>query len=266
MSHTCKSSKRGGKRAKKQLLAAINATTREENLGVNISDSSLNLSQPAQSPNNGSAPNERPPKKGRGKAKMLNIPEGKQLEIEFNERGQPIGLNSPKYSSLLGVTVKEIVPITMKWEDVTDIIKERLWTCVKSRFIVDDCRKDDAIAKMAKIWSEYKSRIRKIMKRAPAGNTPIRPDNVKSNEDWNLLVKNCCSEEFKKKSTKFRAMRANQTMPHTTSRKGYARLEAEMKLKSEQPNSVTRVDVWIKGHLKKNGDPPNDEVENYGAR
>ncbi|KAF9600741.1 hypothetical protein IFM89_012185 [Coptis chinensis] len=52
----------------------------------------------------------------------------------------------------------------------------------------------------------------------------------------------------------------NQELPHTCSRQGYARLEYQMQKESPNPSSITRVDVWCKGHTKKSGEPSNNIV------
>ncbi|VVA16821.1 PREDICTED: LOC109946275 [Prunus dulcis] len=57
-------------------------------------------------------------------------------------------------------------------------------------------------------------------------------------------------------------MRAKQTMLHTMSGKGYARLEDEMRKASTSPDSITRGDVWICGHTRKSGGFLNQEVAN----
>ncbi|XP_028086458.1 uncharacterized protein LOC114287335 isoform X2 [Camellia sinensis] len=54
-----------------------------------------------------------------------------------------------------------------------------------------------------------------------------KPDNVEMVE-WKAFVKQRTSKEFKAKSKRFRAMRKKQTLLHTMSRKGYARLKDEM--------------------------------------
>ncbi|KAK9189996.1 hypothetical protein WN943_018596 [Citrus x changshan-huyou] len=54
-------------------------------------------------------------------------------------------------------------------------------------------------------------------------------------------------------------MRSKQTNIHRTSRKGMARLRHEMM--QERPNSpITRVDVWIRAHTKKDRTTINEDV------
>ncbi|KAG5547304.1 hypothetical protein RHGRI_013100 [Rhododendron griersonianum] len=62
------------------------------------------------------------------------------------------------------------------------------------------------------------------------------------------------------KSENFKAMRAKQLeLQHTMSRKGYARLSAELKAKRKVA-SISRVVVWADGHRDKNGKPKNKNV------
>ncbi|XP_028110890.1 uncharacterized protein LOC114309374 [Camellia sinensis] len=56
-------------------------------------------------------------------------------------------------------------------------------------------------------------------------------------------------------------MRAKQNVLHTMSRKGYARLEEEMKNQSPHPDSISRIDVWIKGHTRKKEKPVNEVLQ-----
>ncbi|KAF7151624.1 hypothetical protein RHSIM_Rhsim02G0039900 [Rhododendron simsii] len=62
------------------------------------------------------------------------------------------------------------------------------------------------------------------------------------------------------KSENFKAMRDKQLeMQHTMSRKGYARLTAELKVKRDVA-SISRADVWANGHRDKDGKPKNKNV------
>ncbi|CAL5382755.1 unnamed protein product [Camellia sinensis] len=45
------------------------------------------------------------------------------------------------------------------------------------------------------------------------------------------------------------------------SRKGYARLEDEMRRESRAPSSISRVDVWIKGHTRKERKSMNEVLD-----
>ncbi|KAF9618000.1 hypothetical protein IFM89_039371 [Coptis chinensis] len=75
-----------------------------------------------------------------------------------------------------------------------------------------------------------------------------------------MFLKQMSRRKFILKSQKFQEMRENQELPHTCSRQGYARLEYQMQKESPNPSSITRVDVWCKGHTKKSGEPSNNIV------
>ncbi|KAM7502668.1 hypothetical protein LguiB_001572 [Lonicera macranthoides] len=87
----------------------------------------------------------------------------------------------------------------------------------------------------------------------------LKPAEVKPNE-WEEFVNGRLSHEFKLISGKHKAARAKQIHPHTTSRKGYARLTEEMK-EEKKLKVVRRVDVWLQGHTRKNGNPVNEAVQ-----
>ncbi|KAK9184874.1 hypothetical protein WN943_025225 [Citrus x changshan-huyou] len=87
----------------------------------------------------------------------------------------------------------------------------------------------------------------------------LKPRNIKSERQWQRFIKERISVEFKLKSKRFQKMRSKQTNIHRTSRKGMARLRHEMM--QERPNSlITRVDVWIRAHTKKDETVINEDV------
>lgn len=73
-------------------------------------------------------------RKGRGPTKCLfgNTTEASALpEIQFNERGQPVGPQSEKFSSFLGVLAREIVGIKhMEWKQVPEALKKDIWSAI----------------------------------------------------------------------------------------------------------------------------------------
>ena len=53
------------------------------------------------------------------------------IEIHINERNQPIGANSVKLSSLVGVLTREMFPINYSdWRKVSGQLKEDLWNII----------------------------------------------------------------------------------------------------------------------------------------
>ncbi|TYJ96221.1 uncharacterized protein E5676_scaffold78209G00080 [Cucumis melo var. makuwa] len=60
-----------------------------------------------------------------------------------------------------------------------------------------------------------------------------------------------------RQSKKFKDMKQKQ-LPHTCSRRGYARPVEDLKNFSSTP--ITRVDVWTKAYVKKDGTSMNSQV------
>ncbi|TYK30814.1 uncharacterized protein E5676_scaffold455G00020 [Cucumis melo var. makuwa] len=55
----------------------------------------------------------------------------------------------------------------------------------------------------------------------------MKPSNIQSTQDWMDFVKEKKSGWFKAESAKFKSMKKRQ-LPHTCSRKGYARLAEDI--------------------------------------
>ncbi|TYK02796.1 Plant transposase [Cucumis melo var. makuwa] len=109
-------------------------------------------------------------------------------------------------------------------------------------------------------WRASKSRL--VSKIGEASNdeelNKLKPDNISSMYDWNDFIKHKTSVTFKAKSKKFRYMKQKQ-LPHTCSCRDYARLAKDLKNFSSS-TLITRVDVWTKAHVKKDGTPMNLQV------
>ncbi|KAA0032201.1 Plant transposase [Cucumis melo var. makuwa] len=202
------------------------------------------------------------PKKTRGRTKMQTIamePEMK-LDIRYNGYGQPIGETSVGLSSFLGTLVREVVPVNVEtWKKISTRQKEILWHSIQARYNVDEWQKKFLFQKMGGLWRASKSRL--VSKIGEASNdeelNKLKPDNISSMHDWNDFIKHKTSATFKAKSKKFKDMKQKQ-LPHTCSRRGYARLAEDLKKSSSTP--ITRVDVWTKAHVKKDGTPMNSQV------
>ncbi|XP_074573461.1 uncharacterized protein LOC141829877 [Curcuma longa] len=206
-------------------------------------------------------------KKARGLSK-LKLASGQLMpkELERNEFGQPIGDNSIKYASFLGCMVKEFVPYTLDgWSDVNEDVKNRMWSCLQVNYHVEECEKKIIFQKLAKLWRDRKSKLQILVREANTGQVASRNLNILKPEfmdqqQWELFVKRTLSSEFQEKSAKFRAMRVNQDHIHTMSRRGYARLASIMEKSSPADTTITRSQVWIEGHKKKNGEPISQAV------
>ncbi|KAK9190307.1 hypothetical protein WN943_018911 [Citrus x changshan-huyou] len=78
----------------------------------------------------------------------------------FSEPSEPTKSASVVLSSAMGVFVQETVSILPDcWITVDLETKEVLWTAVKQKFIIDDHQKENILARMRKLWTDYKSRL-----------------------------------------------------------------------------------------------------------
>ncbi|XP_073034334.1 uncharacterized protein [Primulina eburnea] len=82
-------------------------------------------------------------------------------------------------------------------------------------------------------------------------------------DGWNDIdeeVKDRMWSCLQEKSAKFRTMREKKDHIHTMSRRGYARLTHIMENTTQGDAKITRSQVWIEGHKKKNGEPITEAV------
>ncbi|XP_010473686.1 PREDICTED: uncharacterized protein LOC104753093 [Camelina sativa] len=180
-----------------------------------------------------------------------------RVKVDYNVLGVAVGPGSVKLASYVGTLMREHIPINIpNWKKVTPDLKTLLWRSVQARFELDeDWQRISVIHQMGHLWRSHKSVTVKAINLA-ANNQErmnLRPPNI-GPVDWQKFVKLKTSAAFKAVSEKYKAKRKNQ-IPHTTSRKGISRLTEEMKAESEDPSSVTRLDVWIKSRTKKDGTP-----------
>ncbi|KAF7154234.1 hypothetical protein RHSIM_Rhsim01G0098700 [Rhododendron simsii] len=135
-------------------------------------------------------------KRGPTKLKTIVVDGGSRIEVKFDENSQPIGDGSIKLSSFLGPLVREIVPYRLSdWRKLPSGLAAVLWQSIQVRFnLHEEWHRDMCFQRMV--------------------------------EDF---VKEKTSAAFKVKSEKFQEMRKTQLeLQHTLSRKGYARLTAEL--------------------------------------
>ena len=81
----------------------------------------------------------KPKRKGKAKVSCFTKGKGKgtRLEVEFNEMGQPFRANAAKLSSFLGITARELIPVTLdKWSDLTDDFMTQIWDHIMVVFFV----------------------------------------------------------------------------------------------------------------------------------
>ncbi|MCL7051695.1 hypothetical protein MKW94_011370 [Papaver nudicaule] len=160
-----------------------------------------------------------------------------KAEVPFNTKEQPIGNASVQLASVLGVLVRRSIPLTpMDWRLVDNVSKQNIWKIAMQRFIVPECFKDYYISKMGTYLKEARSRkagaVLKVLDNLQGEEREeqlekLRPTSMTVNE-WEAFVKYVNSPEFRVQRLRMQGFRKKYDTPHTISRQGYARLEAEM--------------------------------------
>ncbi|KAF9591709.1 hypothetical protein IFM89_006055, partial [Coptis chinensis] len=201
-------------------------------------------------------------KRGRATCDIVVTEKSKRMKVPFNERGQPIEDESNKLVSFLGATVREIVDINIDdWRKVSKELKNNLWTMTKKKFVLKEEARNYVLKKSGYLWRTSKSRLNALIDARDNKRDRIAACPKDMNRQmWKIFVRKHSSREYQEKRKIFRQIRLKHTLPHTSSRLGYACLEAKMKKESSDPSSITKSDVWVKGHTKKNGELVNAEV------
>ncbi|KAK9911493.1 hypothetical protein M0R45_035401 [Rubus argutus] len=205
----------------------------------------------------------------RGKAKGdKDFKKNGQVEVQFNVRGQPYGKYAAGFSSFLGVTTRDFVPVIVnKWKDLSATYTQQIWEHITQHYVVHELYKRNIFRRMMKLWRDHKSLLLKdVMKQAEEVGLPravalLKPDNVDSMEEWLAFLKSKTTAEFREKSERFQSMRGKRTLLHRKSRKSFACLEEELKQQSESPDMISRSDVWLCAYETKKKKGSNEEVE-----
>uniref|UniRef100_A0A803NKM0 Uncharacterized protein n=1 Tax=Cannabis sativa TaxID=3483 RepID=A0A803NKM0_CANSA len=100
---------------------------------------------------------------------------------------------------------------------------------------------------MASLWRSGKSRLVKELNDAKneSERLAMKPDCIKSDAEWRSFAIRAKFQERRKK-----------VVPHTLSRRGYARTIDDMK-KDTKEEKVSRIEAFRRAHTKKNGEPIN---------
>ncbi|KAL5846160.1 hypothetical protein ACOSQ3_009684 [Xanthoceras sorbifolium] len=213
-------------------------------------------------------------RKGRGlnQINFNKIAKAKEVGVTFNELGQPLGDSSIALSTCIGTITTQMIPITYSsWPEVPDVVKDSVWETMKARFGLDDVGKSNIFNSMNTCWRQYKScltkRIRELSSGPEAGRMIqlLKPTNI-TDEDWSQFVSNRLSSEFDIISSKYSDLAKKNKAPHTTSRKGLARLREDLRAKKSvesgdlEDTEVDRVETWIAGHKHKDGTPVTEDA------
>eukprot|EP00268_Persea_americana_P015615 TRINITY_DN17290_c0_g1_i6.p1 TRINITY_DN17290_c0_g1~~TRINITY_DN17290_c0_g1_i6.p1 ORF type:complete len:323 (+),score=40.58 TRINITY_DN17290_c0_g1_i6:508-1476(+) len=151
--------------------------------------------------------------------------------ITFGEHDQPIGPDAAQLSSLIGNLVRTYVsPIYEAWTNVPNEIKEQIWLGVISTYNINEIHKIFVMKKANISWKGWK-----YMLRHQAIDKYLTDVERKSNvpkyvkpEDWVKFVDISSTSAALAAREAGKIARSKLKSPHTTGRKGQARVAAEL--------------------------------------
>ncbi|KAL5808350.1 hypothetical protein ACOSQ3_029041 [Xanthoceras sorbifolium] len=236
--------------------------------GSQVTKKMMSTEGPSDTPSSSSK------RKGRGpnQINFNKIAKAKEVGVTFNELGQPLGDSSIALSTCIGTITTQMIPITYSsWPEVPDVVKNSVWETMKARFGLHDIGKSNVFNSMNTCWRQYKSRLTKRIRELSFGPEAgrmiqlLKPTNI-TDEDWSQFVSNHLSSEFDIISSKYSDLAKKNKAPHTTSRKGLARLREDLRAKKSvesgdlEDREVDRVETWIAGHKHKDGTPVTEDA------
>lgn len=123
------------------LAAAIAPVRQERNEALRISEGGSNSPEaPTINGSEDAANHDISKRKTRGKAKAMD--KGKTIvpvEVTFNSRSQPYGKHAAGFATFLGVSARELVPLTIStWQGkaLSDEFRTQIWQHVTVRYFL----------------------------------------------------------------------------------------------------------------------------------
>ncbi|KAM6562339.1 hypothetical protein CsatB_022337 [Cannabis sativa] len=200
--------------------------------------------------------------KKRGATQKNNInnlkSKGVKKNLEYNDKGQPIGDNYGEMQSYIGVRTRKTVSLNAgDWRRVSITLKNKIWEDVSGAFNIDEGMKKKVLRDAGRMMKDFKSKMTSnyIYPMAEAGMieqlsvTPCKYPEL-DHADWIKFVKHRLSPEFQA-LRKVQCKRALQNQSwHRTSRRGMHNVREDLK-KELGVDHVERCEVWIRSREKK---------------
>ncbi|KAL2896954.1 Threonine--tRNA ligase, partial [Bienertia sinuspersici] len=194
--------------------------------------------------------------KGRGATRMAFIARarnrGVRFNVQFNERGQPIGDHSEKMMSYWGSIVKKFIPITFEnWHKVPKTLKDTLFEDLTITFDVSMFRKKWFLTRAGEIWKNFKCELTRYWlfdeKKQLRDVPPSKYDFINTTH-WRRFVKSRLTKEFQERSNANRHRGKDNKYPQKKGRRGCARFEqdliAKKKANGEIVSKISRAELW----------------------
>ncbi|CAN0903580.1 hypothetical protein LINGRAHAP2_LOCUS22647 [Linum grandiflorum] len=129
-----------------------------------------------------------------------------------------------------------------------------MWNMVKEKFDIDILAKPWVMSFLDKKWKNFKASVKR-------GWTKHNIRNVRvTDDDWAWLLKFWSGDKPVKCEFVAKANMNGLDSAHTMDTKSYARMRFELKQSRPDKSEPSRVKVYIKSHVRSNGEPLNNKV------
>ncbi|KAI7744446.1 LOW QUALITY PROTEIN: hypothetical protein M8C21_016577 [Ambrosia artemisiifolia] len=179
--------------------------------------------------------------------------------ITYDSQGVPIGDEATDLSTFEGMVARSMMPITYAtWRHVSKETKEELWQYVLANYVVDPKSRKQTIESIGDKWRNFKHTLYKdyIEKDDPVAKNnlfdpPQRYPSIQKSE-WKVFVSQRTTKEWEERSRRAKEIRAQNKYNHHLSRKGYAKLKAEiMQETGKTEEEIDRATLWKKSRVLK---------------
>ncbi|KAM0844119.1 hypothetical protein ACQ4PT_057267 [Festuca glaucescens] len=194
------------------------------------------------------------------------------IKLDCNKLQQPIGPGSKEFPAVVTTLIRtKQFPVNLPdWRHVPVEHKEKLLDDLSAIYVMDEWLKAHSLLTAAKKWRAFKCDLKT---KAFKSDDPLktwtmdellaRGDIRVDPEQWKWLVKYWLSEEGQESSNHGKQSRSKVVTPHTTGSKSFARAGHEWG--KELGRDLSRHELFMKTHTRKNGDPLDKAIPKMNA-
>ncbi|CAN0881704.1 hypothetical protein LINGRAHAP2_LOCUS14384 [Linum grandiflorum] len=189
--------------------------------------------------------------------KIWGMEEGERIHISLNEELQPVGKNASQLNFFLGALARKTTFAPIQYEDwrlMPEKHKSEMWNMVKEKFDIDILAKPWVMSSLDKKWKNFKASVKRGWTKHNIRDTRVTDD------DWAWLLKFWSGPKAVKCEFVAKANRNGLDSAHTMGTKSYARMRYELKQSRPDKSEPSRAEVYIKSHVRSNGEPLNKKV------
>ncbi|KAF5185056.1 hypothetical protein FRX31_025357, partial [Thalictrum thalictroides] len=206
--------------------------------------------------------------------KVTKLRDGEpRIIVSYNSRGQPIGNTKNDLASYEGLVARKVRITYENWKAVPKDVKKSCWKALKVKFVLKKDERRKRVSAIGASWKKFKSLLTTKYIR-PFEDDPERLryppkiyEKIIPQNDWEVFVKQHISDEFKLLSAKQSARRKQKVYNHRISKKGYAGLAEELKMKLGPTfDENNRSYLWKEAHKDQKGLYPNDATKEVAEK